>query len=77
MTTKINKKNRVKIMMAGVISFLLSLSSFLLISCSESYLDVESKTESNTSNFYKSQNDAYRALIGCYDGWRQTRSDGG
>ena len=77
MTTKINNKNRVKIMMAGVISFLLSLSSFLLISCSESYLDVESKTESNTSNFYKSQNDAYRALIGCYDGWRQTSSNPG
>ena len=45
-----------------------------LVSCSESYLDVESKTESNTSNFYKSQNDAWRALIGCYDGWRQTSS---
>ena len=48
-----------------------------MISCSESYLDVESKTESNTSNFYKSQNDAWRALIGCYDGWRQTSSNPG
>ena len=45
-----------------------------MVSCSESYLDVDSKTESNTSNFYKSQNDAWRALIGCYDGWRQTSS---
>ena len=53
---------------------ILVLSSFLLTACSESYLDVESKTESNTSNFYKTQNDAYRALIGCYDGWRQTSS---
>ena len=77
MTTKINNKNKVRIMMAGVFSFLFPLSSFLLISCSESYLDVESKTESNTSNFYKTQNDAYRALIGCYDGWRQTSSNPG
>ena len=43
---------------------LLALMSFGVVSCSESYLDVESKTESNTSNFYKTQNDAYRALIG-------------
>ena len=51
--------------LAKVFSYLLPLTSYLLVSCSENYLDVESKTESNTSNFYKSQNDAYRALIGC------------
>lgn len=56
---------------------LVTLSMLMLLSCAESYLDVESKTESNTSNFYKSQNDAYRALIGCYDGWRQTSSNPG
>ena len=56
---------------------LLALLSLGIVSCSESYLDVESKTESNTSNFYKTQNDAYRALIGCYDGWRQTSSNPG
>ena len=56
---------------------LLAFMSLGIVSCSESYLDVESKTESNTSNFYKTQNDAYRALIGCYDGWRQTSSNPG
>ena len=56
---------------------LLAFLSLGIVSCSESYLDVESKTESNTSNFYKTQNDAYRALIGCYDGWRQTSSNPG
>ena len=56
------------------ISTLIVVLSISLISCSEKYLDVESKTESNTSNFYKTQNDAWRALIGCYDGWRQTSS---
>lgn len=43
-------------------------------SCTESFLDVDSKTESSTGTFYKTENDAYRALIGCYDGWRQTSS---
>ena len=59
------------------ISTLAIVLSLFFVSCSESYLDVESKTESNTSNFYKTQNDAWRALIGCYDGWRQTSSNPG
>ena len=42
--------------------------------CAESFLDVESKVESNTENFYKTEGDAWRALIGCYDGWRQISS---
>lgn len=45
-----------------------------IASCTDSFLDVESKTESSTGTFYKTENDAYRALIGCYDGWRQTSS---
>jgi hypothetical protein len=43
-------------------------------SCSDSFLDVTSKTESTTGTFYKTESDAYRALVGCYDGWRQTSS---
>ena len=46
-------------------------------SCTADFLDVQSKTESTTGNFYKSESDAYRALIGCYDGWRQISSAGG
>lgn len=46
-------------------------------SCSESFLDVNSKTNSNTDNFYKTEADAWRALIGCYNGWRQTSSSPG
>lgn len=45
-----------------------------LTSCSESFLDVSSKTDSNTENFYKTEGDAWRALLGCYDGWRQISS---
>ena len=45
--------------------------------CSESFLEVTSKTESTTDNFYKTEDDAYRALIGCYDGWQCTVSNSG
>jgi starch-binding outer membrane protein, SusD/RagB family len=55
----------------------LGFSVLILLSCTESFLDVESKTESNTATFYKTENDAWRALIGCYDGWQCTVSNGG
>ena len=58
-----------KIYLAGALALSLGLTS-----CSEDFLDTSSKTESNTETFYKTENDAYRALIGCYDGWRQTNS---
>ena len=51
--------------------------SLMLTSCSSSFLDIESKTESNVDNFYSTQNDALRALIGCYDGWRLVSSNPG
>lgn len=58
--------NKYKIFGIGAVA-----AGMMLASCSESFLDVESKTESNTENFYKTEGDAYRALIGCYDGWRR------
>lgn len=48
-----------------------------LTSCSESFLDVESKTETNSQTFYKTESDAWRALVACYAGWRETTSNGG
>lgn len=45
-----------------------------LTSCSESFLDTSSKTESNSATFYTTENDAYRALIGAYAAWRETNS---
>lgn len=53
----------------------LAAASLMAVSCSDSFLDVESKTGSNTGNFYKTEGDAWRALIGCYDGWRGVSSD--
>ena len=64
------KKNTVKI------AFLSILAIGGLASCSDSWLDVASKTESNSDNFYKTEEDGLRALYACYDGWQRTVSDG-
>ena len=61
-----------KILLAGALTLSLG-----FVSCADSFLDTSSKTESNTDTFYKTETDAYRALIGCYDGWRQTNSNPG
>jgi len=63
--------------MKKYIFIIAAFAGMLLSSCSESFLDVSSKTESSTGTFYKTENDAYRALVGCYDGWRQTTSSQG
>lgn len=55
----------------------LGLLSLGLTSCMDSFLDTESKTESSTGNYYKTESDAYRALVGCYDGWQCTTSNEG
>lgn len=60
------------ILMTGIFALGLTVSS-----CGDSFLDVSSKTESTTGNFYKTEGDAWRALIGCYDGWRQISSNPG
>lgn len=54
----------------------LGLAGTGLASCTADFLDVESKVESTTDNFYRTENDAYRALIGCYDGWQSTVANG-
>lgn len=56
---------------------ILALVGLGLAACSESFLDVESKTSSSTGNFYKTEGDALRALYGCYDGWQCTTSSVG
>jgi len=54
----------------------LGLMMLATASCGDSWLEVESKTESTTDNYFKSESDAARALIGCYDGWQCTISNG-
>ena len=62
-----NNKFKNNILTLGV-----AFAGLIATSCSESFLDVTSKVDSNTENFYKTEADAWRALIGCYNGWRQT-----
>lgn len=56
---------------------LVALTGLTISSCSEDFLDVTSKTEPNSSNYYKTESQALRALYGCYDGWRQISSNPG
>lgn len=56
---------------------LVALTGLALGSCSENFLDVSSKTEPNSQNYYKTEAQAQRALYGCYDGWRQVSSNPG
>lgn len=54
----------------------LGLAAIGLAACGEDFLEVTSKTETTTRNYYKTETDAARALIGCYDGWQCTVSKG-
>lgn len=54
----------------------LGVLSISLFSCSESFMDVEPQTSILDQNFYKTEADAEMALIGCYDGYQRTSSNG-
>ncbi|MBD5266596.1 MAG: RagB/SusD family nutrient uptake outer membrane protein [Bacteroides sp.] len=66
-----------KLFKSSILSVSVATAGLLMGSCSDSFLDVSSKTESNTETFYKTETDAWRALLGCYDGWRQVSSNPG
>ncbi len=57
-------------------SALMGLLALGLTSCGEDFLEVSSKTEGTTGNYYNSESAISRALIGCYDGWQRTVSNG-
>lgn len=48
----------------------------LVTSCSSDFLDTSSKTELNSTSFYQNQVQAEYALVGCYDGYQRTVSNG-
>ncbi|MCH3985258.1 MAG: RagB/SusD family nutrient uptake outer membrane protein [Prevotella sp.] len=62
----------------GLILTMASLLSFvgLFTSCSSDYLNTSSKTELNSTSFYKNQTQAEYAVVGCYDGYQRTVSNG-
>lgn len=53
-------------------------TALLLISgaCGDSFLDADPKTTLTDENFYKTPADAYKALVGCYDGLQIIWADG-
>ncbi|MDM8159334.1 RagB/SusD family nutrient uptake outer membrane protein [Labilibaculum sp. K2S] len=58
------KRFKLYILIAGLIV------TGVFSSCSDTFLDVESKTILSSTNFYKTQADAEMALVGCYDGYQ-------
>lgn len=51
-------------------------AALFLGSCKSDFLDVEPMTNVLESNFYKTVDDAEMALVGCYDGYQRTSSNG-
>jgi hypothetical protein len=64
-----------KRIMKKIIVFISSMV-FTASSCTESFLDVNPMTSVLDNNFYKTVADAEMALIGCYDGFQRTTSNG-
>ena len=54
----------------------LGIAGLTLAGCSDSYLDTGSKTDMNATSFYKTQAQADYAVIGCYDTYQRTVSNG-
>ncbi|RRN78114.1 RagB/SusD family nutrient uptake outer membrane protein, partial [Pseudoxanthomonas sp. SGD-10] len=52
------------------------MATLFLGSCKSDFLDVEPMTSVLESNFYKTAADAEMALVGCYDGYQRTSSNG-
>ena len=47
-----------------------------LTACKKSFLDTEDVTNATEQNFYKTQSDAFKALVGVYDGLQRSGSSG-
>lgn len=54
----------------------MGLAACMLSGCSESFLETGSKTTLNSGSFYKTEVQADYAVIGCYDGYQRTVSNG-
>ena len=57
----------------------ITILAFLLLTagaCKKSFLDTEDVTTATEQNFYKTTDDAFKALVGCYDGLQRVWTDG-
>lgn len=55
---------------------ILSLSLLSLGACKKSFLETEDVTTASEQNFYKTPEDAFKALVGAYDGLQRAYADG-
>ena len=58
-----------------IITLIISIVS--LAACKKSFLDSQLLTKKTDENFYKTTNDAWLALVGCYDGLQSVWNSGG
>lgn len=54
----------------------LGMAAWVLSGCGDAFLDTSSKTELNSGSFYQNEVQAQYAVIGCYDGYQRTVSNG-
>lgn len=57
-------------------TYIFALATLILSSCGEDYLNVEPITQLTDENFYRTPDDAYTALVGCYDGLQVVYANG-
>lgn len=54
----------------------LGVAGLMMVGCSESFLETTSKTDLNSTSFYQNEVQAKYAVVGCYDGYQRTVSNG-
>jgi hypothetical protein len=52
------------------------IASLAMAGCTDSFLETTSKTDLNSTSFYKNETQAVYAVVGCYDGYQRTVSNG-
>jgi starch-binding outer membrane protein, SusD/RagB family len=56
--------------------YILAMSLLTLGSCKKDFLNTEDVTNATEQNFYKTPEDGFKALVGCYDGLQQVYDNG-
>ena len=56
--------------------YILAMSLLLVGACKKDFLNTEDVTNATEENFYKTPEDGFKALVGCYDGLQQVYDNG-
>lgn len=60
----------------NTIAAAMGVATMTFVGCTDSFLNTSSKTEMNSLSFYKTELQADYAVVGCYDGYQRTVSNG-